>query len=856
MADVSVEFGAKDTGLEQTLKTVQDELSRLDEKVKGGELSFNELQSTMKKVAQAERLQAQLEGMAQATGEAGNAAGAAAPKVDQIGQETKKAGKEAKDFGEKSKGGFLKMAGAVAAGQLAAEAAMAGIKAAINLAKASIDEFGAALDLGGRLSDLAARTGEAEGNLLLLERAFTNTGASAEQVGPVINKLQKFMEDAAAGGSTQTAAMERLGLSYEELAGKTPTQQLEILAQRISEIEDPGQRAAAAMGVFGEEGAQLIPFLTNFSGSMGTARDQLGGMVEIMNTNAATFNEVGKKIDGIKGKFMEFAAGILDRIVPALNAVTEGLSRIDAAAIGQKLADAFLGGTQAMQGFQAAVDAFKVGRIQDALSVLWESVKLQALQTADEIYKKLVAAFNAIGRFAGEIFDPSGALVRTILDTFSMVGKEISVGIQRDLAAALGGNWLTEGIALQLNTAANETQIAANKIEDGLKGAAGRIAKQFGDAGREFPKTFGEEYEKTSGIFGDLDARAAALKAKQDEITAAVEKTNEEKGKGAPVDEKATEEAEKQNRINAEIAAEKAKMEGLQNALNAAIQSGNELEADTIRRMIEGEESKARIKKLTEDYIATGLGEKEAAQLATNLVNSEIAAANFKKNSEGAKNELGGAGENAKTVKGLMDEIANAKMEASPERLKERTIDARKELKGMADFIGDDLSQMPLDDIIDKLGLDPEGKLKTTDDKLKAVEGAIKKIGGADPADITPDVDLVGVNDRLESVKGYLAEIGKKKTDATPEINQVEIGKQAKAAIDTIEKTMKKTPAEVALDAKKSIGEIRESLAKEMDLALSSSEGTKHLSSIDKLVDAIKSAVDKIEGKLPMQALA
>jgi hypothetical protein len=501
------------------------------------------------------------------------------------------------------------------------------------------------------------------------------------------------------------------------------------------------------------------------------------------------------------------------------------------------------------------VDAFKVGRIQDALSVLWESVKLQALQTADEIYKKLVAAFNAIGKFAGEIFDPSGALVRTILDTFRMVGKEISVGIQRDLAAALGGNWLTEGIALQLNTAANETQIAANKIEDGLKGAAGRIAKQFGDAGKKFPETFGKEYEKTKGIFGDLDARAAALKAKQDEITAAVEKTNEEKGKGAPVDEKATEEAEKQNRINAEIAAEKAKMEGLQNALNAAIQSGNELEADTIRRMIEGEESKARIKKLTEDYIATGLGEKEAAQLATNLVNSEIAAANFKKNSEGAKNELGGAGENAKTVKGLMDEIANAKMEASPERLKERTIDARKELKGMRDFIGDDLSQLSLDSIIEKLGLDASN-LKTTDDKLKAVEKAIKDIGGADPAEITPEVDTVGVNDRLEKVKGYLAEIGKKKTDATPEINQVEIGKQAKAAIDTIEKTMKKTPAEIALDAKKSIGEIRESLAKEIDLSLSSSEGTKHLSNIDKLVETIKGFVEKIEGKLPMQALA
>jgi hypothetical protein len=63
-------------------------------------------------------------------------------------------------------------------------------------------------------------------------------------------------------------------------------------------------------------------------------------------------------------------------------------------------------------------------------------------------------------------------------------------------------------------------------------------------------------------------------------------------------------------------------------------------------------------------------------------------------------------------------------------------------------------------------------------------------------------------------------------------------------------------PVPMELDAQRSIGEIREQLKEEIDLSLSSSKGSEHLTSIDKVVEAIKGLVEKIEGKLPMQALA
>jgi hypothetical protein len=852
MADVSVEFGAKDTGLEQTLKTVQDELTRLDEKVKGGELSFNELQSTMRRVAQAEKLQAQLEGMAQATGEAGNAAGAAAPKVDQIGQETKKAGKEAEDFGEKSKGGFLKMSGAVAAGQLAAEAAMAGIRAAINLAKGAVDEFAAALDLGGRLTELAERTGEAEGNLLLLERAFVNTGAGAEQVGPTINKLQKFMEDAAQGGTTQTAAMDKLGISLTDLQGKTPIEQMQIFADRLAGIQDPGQRAAVAMAVFGEEGAKLLPLLTDFSGSINEADGQLGSMVEVMNENARVFKEVDTKVKAVKEKFLEFASGILSEAIPAVDGIVTALSKIDAAKIGKELASAFIGGNDAMNGFQAAVDAFKTGKIREAFEILWDSIVLQAQQTANEIYKNLQAAFKTSGEVLGEIFRSDGPAANLMKQTFSGIASFIQEKLYNALAdfmGAIGRLQMEEVFRYKAETAAREVERALDSIPI----YAGLVAEDAGAQLAKSPELFKKNLEESGGIFTDLDEKAAALKAKQDEITAAVTKTNEEKGKGAPTDDEAIAKAEEQKRLAVEAAAEKAKMEGLQNALNAAISSGNELEQQAIEKMIEGEEAKKRIKELTDQYIATGLGEKEAGQLATNLVNAETAAANFKKNSEGAKNELGGAGENAKTVKGIIDGIAQAKMDNPPKSMNERLTESQQKLSAMKDFIGEDLNKMSLSDIMKKLGLSAPA-LASTDEKLKMVEDAVKKLEEADPAEITPTVDEVGVNDKLEAVKDYLA--GIEKPDATPEVDEKKAVDSAKSAMDAIKSQFKSVPAEIAIDAKKSIASIREELKKEIDLSLSSSKGTEVLTGIKGLVEGMKELVGKIETKLPMQALA
>lgn len=63
MADVTVEFGAQDVGLQKTLSKIQDEMAGLRSSVKSGELSMEELEKTMRRIGQVESMEKRIKAM-------------------------------------------------------------------------------------------------------------------------------------------------------------------------------------------------------------------------------------------------------------------------------------------------------------------------------------------------------------------------------------------------------------------------------------------------------------------------------------------------------------------------------------------------------------------------------------------------------------------------------------------------------------------------------------------------------------------------------------------------------------------------------------------------------------------------
>jgi hypothetical protein len=912
MADVSVEFGAKDVGLQDSLKKIQSEMQTLEGKVKSGELSFEELESTMKRLGQVERLEKQLQAI-------GNESAGAAPKVGELGKDIQDAGNKSEKMGEQSGMGFGKLVAAVGLGQIAAKAFTAVLDSAFAAVRGTIQGFTDALDLGGRLSDLSASTGETAGKLLVLERAFDNSGIGADKVGSSISKMQKNIEDARDGSGTAANAFAMMGVKVEELEGKLPTEQLKILSSGINSIDDPTQRAAAAMGVFGKSGAELLPLLTNLDGELSEARDTVGSMAEIMDRRSSVFDAVGDRFKTIGEKVRDFAAGILDKALPAIDAITSALSRIDAAKIGQNLADAFLGGQKAMSGFQASVDAFKTGQISAALQIFWDSTKLQAAQTANEIYKRLIAAFQTAGDFLGKIFDPSGALISTAISAFEMFGKRIASSIQRDLAKTFEAlpYGLGESVALALNDMANQSNTAANKIEDDLKGAAGRIGEQFWDAGAAMPESFQKNYAKVPPLFNDLSKLQKSIEDQEKAIKKTTEETNAERAKSTEQLEK---EKEKRAKIKADAeaaaATERANAVALieyETAINEAKAAGNEELVKSLESEKKRLEDQKEIAKLTAEYLPlVGNNAKEAERLATNMVNAKNAVSAI-----GDKNavvtittkvddtrwkdllaELA-LNKDPKTIavalevtgkSNLQDaqltlqnmEKANKNFEAAFKVIGARSIEeVAANLNGIPTEAQKQLAlQITGEKDIDRamVKLDSFAGTKTAKalletqgfEKMSQLEDALKGVVGEKRTKaIVETLGLQTAEQAKEALDAILRNNGQKATvtataDTTPAQNAINSLDRRGVTLNATADTSKAQQAisdlgskaiKGNLDASASIKTIRKELEKEVDLGLNSSDGTKILGNIEGLMGELKTVMETLSKKLPTPAL-
>ena len=139
----------------------------------------------------------------------------------------------------------------------------AGLAAGIGVAAKSF------ASVGDDLNKMSARTGFSAQALSELSFAAQQSGATLGDVEKGIRGMQRGILDAERGLSTATDNLDELGVSLDDLRGKSPEEQFNILTDAVSNVEDPSTRAAIAMKLFGRAGSTLMPMLN--SGSSGIA---------------------------------------------------------------------------------------------------------------------------------------------------------------------------------------------------------------------------------------------------------------------------------------------------------------------------------------------------------------------------------------------------------------------------------------------------------------------------------------------------------------------------------------------------------------------------------------------------------
>jgi len=395
--------------------------------------------------------------------------------------------------------------------------------------QAVVGAFKDAIDLGGQLNDLSARTGETAGNLMILQRAFENAGAGADSVGPQLNKLQRFMFEARDASSEQAKTLASLGVTYDELKGKAPIDQMQLLAEKIAGVKDDGERAAMAIALFGKSGGELLPLLRGMTDGLDQARRQLGSAPDAINATAKALDDIGDNLTAISTKSMEFALGLLTKLAPALVDITDKLATIDAAGFGMAIAgyieatlkwvSATFGLGSALDSIKAAIDGIASGNFAQGFDLLFLTAKNTGLNMINVLYAAGAAAISTISTILQTLFDPAGALAALVKTTFQIAAnyiKESLYGVLAEFMDAIGKSGMAETFRYQAESAAKSIKM----LTFGISGQLSALGDQMADSVAAAPAAYKASYDANmkQPLF-DIEASLARQKELQKQQT-------------------------------------------------------------------------------------------------------------------------------------------------------------------------------------------------------------------------------------------------------------------------------------------------------------------------------------------------
>lgn len=225
-----------------------------------------------------------------------------------------------------------------------AEKAASRIKTAFKFAGGGL--IGAALantvkqsiEFGDAISKAASKAGIGARAMSELAYAAKLADVDVTALSTAIKKMQVSLSEAGTGAKGPTQALAALGLTIQDLQKRKPDTQFDLLAQRISELKDPADRARAATELFGKAGADLLPLFEQGATGIRQAREEarkLGLSFSDEQINAlAQADEATKHLHA---SWQGFTATMTSKFAPTLVRILNLLSGIDTRTVEEKL---------------------------------------------------------------------------------------------------------------------------------------------------------------------------------------------------------------------------------------------------------------------------------------------------------------------------------------------------------------------------------------------------------------------------------------------------------------------------------------------------------------------------------------
>jgi hypothetical protein len=215
---------------------------------------------------------------------------------------------------------------------------LGGMTAALGLA-AGAAGFGAlaskGLETADNLAKVSDRTGFAVERLTGFQLAANLAGVSTSDFNMSLQRFQNRTGEAAAGTGTARQALEDFGISAQELIKLPIDQQLLIIADEFSNLENASVKTRVAQDLFGRSGVAMINVLTEGSGAI---EDQIAGFKSLgLTVDRDALNSIEQFNDTMEllSSQIQFAfINALSDATPEITRVAEKLSEMAVPLIG------------------------------------------------------------------------------------------------------------------------------------------------------------------------------------------------------------------------------------------------------------------------------------------------------------------------------------------------------------------------------------------------------------------------------------------------------------------------------------------------------------------------------------------
>ncbi len=308
---------------------------------------------------------------------------------------------------------------------------LAGAAAVLAPLTAAVKHFA---DTGSQLDDMSQRTGASV-------EALSGLGYAAKMSGAELEDVEKGLRNVAKGLAAGDDGYAAIGLSVEKLKGFAPEDQMRMISEALSQIENPGDRAAAALGIFGKSGAALLPMLSNGAkgiDSLVAEADALGVVMSGKDASAAAV--LGDSIDKVAISAGSLVNTIGAQLAPAFTALL-AVTTYSITTFRDWIA-ANQGVVLAIAGVAAGVGLLGAGLVTAAALAYGTATAIGALGAVMSALGIQTAVVSA----ATTIYTAVAGVLRAI--TLSNIGATLaSVAANTALAIATGVVTVASGIA-------------------------------------------------------------------------------------------------------------------------------------------------------------------------------------------------------------------------------------------------------------------------------------------------------------------------------------------------------------------------------------------------------------------------